>query len=121
MLVPLAAGRVRRAGHVPLRLHFHDTRNTGLANAFAGVEAGVDILDASVGGLGGCPFAPGATGNVVFEDLVFLCESKGFATGIDIEKLVAVRGILKSEMPGEALYGGLARAGLPHGTAARAA
>ena len=56
---------------------------------------------------------PGATGNVVFEDLVFLCESTGFSTGIDIEKLIAVRGILRSEMPGETLYGGLARAGLP--------
>jgi hydroxymethylglutaryl-CoA lyase len=79
------------------------------------------VLDGSLGGLGGCPFAPGATGNVVFEDLVFLCESKGFPTGIDIEKLVAVRSILKLEMPGEALYGGLARAGLPRGAAARAA
>ena len=67
----------------------------------------------SLGGLGGCPFAPGATGNVVFEDLVFLCESKGFDTGIDIEKLIAVRSILRSEMPNEALYGGLARAGCP--------
>jgi hydroxymethylglutaryl-CoA lyase len=66
-----------------------------------------------LGGLGGCPFAPGATGNVVFEDLVFLCESKGFATGIDVEKLVGVRSILGEAMPGEALYGGLARAGLP--------
>ena len=111
----------KAAPDATLRLHFHDTRNTGLANAYAGVEAGVDVLDASVGGIGGCPFAPGATGNVVFEDLAFLCESKGFATGIDIEKLVAVRGILKSEMPGEALYGGLARAGLPRGTAAKAA
>ena len=79
------------------------------------------ILDGSLGGLGGCPFAPGATGNVVFEDLAFLCESKGFATGIDIEKLIAVRAILRSEMPGETLYGGLARAGLPGGTAAKAA
>ena len=72
-----------------------------------------DIAPGSLGGLGGCPFAPGATGNVVFEDLVFLCESKGFETGIDIEKLIAVRSILRSEMPNEALYGGLARAGLP--------
>lgn len=70
------------------------------------------VLDGSLGGLGGCPFAPGATGNVVFEDLAFLCESKGFKTGIDIEKLVAVRAILKAEMPEEALYGGMARAGL---------
>jgi hydroxymethylglutaryl-CoA lyase len=93
----------------------------GIANASAALDAGARVLDGSLGGLGGCPFAPGATGNVVFEDLVFLCESKGFKTGIDIEKLVAVRGILKSEMPDEALYGGLARAGLPRGTAARAA
>jgi hydroxymethylglutaryl-CoA lyase len=85
----------------------------GIANASAALDAGVRILDGSLGGLGGCPFAPGATGNVVFEDLVFLCESKGFDTGIDIEKLIAVRSILRSEMPNEPLYGGLARAGLP--------
>jgi hydroxymethylglutaryl-CoA lyase len=77
----------------------------------------VRILDGSLGGLGGCPFAPGATGNVVFEDLVFLCESKGFATGIDLEKLIAVRRILREEMPNETLYGGVARAGLPGGSA----
>jgi hydroxymethylglutaryl-CoA lyase len=85
----------------------------GIANAAAALDAGARILDGSLGGLGGCPFAPGATGNVVFEDLVFLCESKGFATGIDVEKLVAVRAILGEAMPNEALYGGLARAGLP--------
>ena len=66
-------------------------------------------------------FAPGATGNVVFEDLVFLCESKGFATGIDLDRLIAVRSILRSEMPNEQLYGGLARAGRPAGSAAAAA
>jgi hydroxymethylglutaryl-CoA lyase len=71
------------------------------------------VLDGSLGGLGGCPFAPGATGNVVFEDLVFLCESKGFGTGIDLSKLIEVRRILEAEMPGEPLYGGMARAGLP--------
>jgi hydroxymethylglutaryl-CoA lyase len=79
------------------------------------------VLDGSLGGLGGCPFAPGATGNVVFEDLAFLCESKGFATGIDIDRLVEVRSILRSEMPGEQLYGGLARAGMPAGRSAVAA
>src|SRR5712664_2971020 len=89
------------------------TRGMGIANASAALDAGARILDGSLGGLGGCPFAPGATGNVVFEDLAFLCESKGFATGIDIERLVAVRSILRSEMPNETLYGGLARAGLP--------
>jgi hypothetical protein len=80
----------------------------GIANASAALDAGARILDGSLGGLGGCPFAPGATGNVVFEDLAFLCESKGFATGIDIERLVAVRSVLKAEMPNEPLYGGLA-------------
>ena len=70
-----------------LRLHFHDTRNTGLANAYAGVEAGVDVLDASVGGIGGCPFAPGATGNIATEDLVYMLERAGFSTGYDLDTL----------------------------------
>jgi hydroxymethylglutaryl-CoA lyase len=104
---------VRIAGSRPVCVHLHDTRGMGIANASAALDAGARILDGSLGGLGGCPFAPGATGNVVFEDLAFLCESKGFATGIDIDRLVAVRAILRSEMPGEQLYGGLARAGLP--------
>lgn len=112
---------VKIAGSKPVCVHLHDTRGMGIANASAALDAGARILDGSLGGLGGCPFAPGATGNVVFEDLAFLCESKGFATGIDIEKLVAVRSILRSEMPNEALYGGLARAGLPGRTAATAA
>ena len=72
-----------------LRLHFHDTRNTGLANAFAGVEAGVDVLDASCGGLGGCPFAPNATGNIGTEDLVYMLERAGFETGYDLPALIA--------------------------------
>ena len=109
------------AGSKPVCVHLHDTRGMGIANASSALDAGARVLDGSLGGLGGCPFAPGATGNVVFEDLVFLCESKGFATGIDIERLVAVRAILRAEMPGEALYGGLARAGLPRGTSAKAA
>ena len=104
---------VKISGSKPVCVHLHDTRGMGIANASAALDAGARILDGSLGGLGGCPFAPGATGNVVFEDLVFLCESKGFLTGIDIEKLIAVRSILRSEMPNEALYGGLARAGLP--------
>ena len=111
----LTAAAVKIAGAKPICIHLHDTRGMGIANASAALDAGARVLDGSLGGLGGCPFAPGATGNVVFEDLAFLCESKGFKTGIDIEKLVAVREILKSEMPGEALYGGLARAGLPRG------
>ena len=104
---------VKLSGAKPVCVHLHDTRGMGIANASAALDAGARILDGSLGGLGGCPFAPGATGNVVFEDLAFLCESKGFATGIDIERLIAVRSILRSEMPNEALYGGLARAGLP--------
>jgi hydroxymethylglutaryl-CoA lyase len=104
---------VKISGSKPVCVHLHDTRGMGIANASAALDAGARILDGSLGGLGGCPFAPGATGNVVFEDLAFLCESKGFATGIDIERLVAVRSILKTEMPDETLYGGLARAGLP--------
>jgi hydroxymethylglutaryl-CoA lyase len=117
----LTLAAVRLAGVKPICVHLHDTRGMGIANAAAALDAGARILDGSLGGLGGCPFAPGATGNVVFEDLVFLCESKGFPTGIDIDKLVAVRAILRSEMPNEPLYGGLARAGLPRGTAAKAA
>ncbi|MBX9801312.1 MAG: hydroxymethylglutaryl-CoA lyase [Caulobacteraceae bacterium] len=71
-----------------LRLHFHDTRNTGLANAYAGIEAGVSVLDASVGGIGGCPFAPGATGNIATEDLVYMLERAGYSTGHDLDALI---------------------------------
>jgi hydroxymethylglutaryl-CoA lyase len=73
----------------PLRMHFHDTRNTGLANAYASIEAGVDVLDASCGGLGGCPFAPDATGNIGTEDLVYMLERGGFETGYDLPGLIA--------------------------------
>ncbi|HEY1881339.1 MAG TPA: hydroxymethylglutaryl-CoA lyase [Caulobacteraceae bacterium] len=72
-----------------LRMHFHDTRGTGLANAFASVEAGADVLDASCGGLGGCPFAPAATGNIATEDLVYMLERAGFETGLDLDALIA--------------------------------
>jgi hydroxymethylglutaryl-CoA lyase len=109
----LTAAMVALCGPRPVCVHLHDTRGMGIANAAAALDNGARILDGSLGGLGGCPFAPGATGNVVFEDLVFLCESKGFATGIDIAQLIAVRAILQAEMPDEPLYGGLARAGLP--------
>src|SRR5262252_7553064 len=117
----LTKAAVKLAGSKPICVHLHDTRGMGIANASAALDEGARILDGSLGGLGGCPFAPGATGNVVFEDLVFLCDSKGFPTGIDIEKLVAVRQILREQMPNEPLYGGLARAGLPRATAAQAA
>ena len=117
----LTRAAVKIAGKRPICVHLHDTRGMGIANASAALDQGAQILDGSLGGLGGCPFAPGATGNVVFEDLVFLCESKGFATGIGIEKLIAVRAILKEAMPNEPLYGGLARAGLPCASTAKAA
>jgi len=71
-----------------LRLHFHDTRNTAMANIFAGVEAGIDVIDASVGGIGGCPFAPGATGNVATEDAVFMLHRAGYQTGYDLDALI---------------------------------
>jgi len=117
----LTRAAVGLAGVKPICVHLHDTRGMGIANASAALDEGARILDGSLGGLGGCPFAPGATGNVVFEDLVFLCESKGFATGIDIDRLIAVRAVLKEAMPNEPLYGGLARAGRPRATAAKAA
>jgi len=78
----------KAAPDAQLRLHFHDTRNTGLANAYAGVEAGVTVLDASCGGIGGCPFAPNATGNIATEDLVYMLERGGFETGYDLDALI---------------------------------
>jgi len=71
-----------------VRLHFHDTRNTAMANIFAGIEAGIDVIDASVGGIGGCPFAPGATGNVATEDVVYMLSRAGFETGYDLDALI---------------------------------
>jgi hydroxymethylglutaryl-CoA lyase len=110
--------RVRKAvGGIPLLAHFHDTRGLGIANVSAAIEAGVRAFDASLCGLGGCPYAPGATGNVVTEDVVFLAESLGFDTGIDLEKLIKVREIVAKALPGEALYGQTAKAGLPKGFA----
>jgi hydroxymethylglutaryl-CoA lyase len=105
-----AIGRERFAG-----LHLHNTRGLGLANVVAGLELGVDSFDSSLGGLGGCPFAPGATGNIVTEDLVFMLESMGFSTGIDLQKLLEVRDLLAQALPGEELYGYLPAAGLPLG------
>lgn len=98
-------------GDIPLRMHFHDTRNTGIANAFASVEAGARILDASVGGLGGCPFAPAATGNIGTEDLAYMLDRAGFETGLDIGGLIAtaqwVAGLI-----GKAPASSVARAGV---------
>ena len=93
-----------------LRLHFHDTRNTGLANAFAGVEAGVTVLDASCGGLGGCPFAPAATGNLATEDLVYMLGRAGYETGYDLQGLIDA-GRWIGEKIGKAPVSALSRAG----------
>ena len=94
-------------------LHLHDTMGLGLANALAGLDEGIRSFDAALAGLGGCPFAPGASGNIVTEDLVFMLESMGFATGIDLERLVAARAILREGLPDEATHGAVARAGIP--------
>ncbi|HSJ78263.1 MAG TPA: hydroxymethylglutaryl-CoA lyase [Erythrobacter sp.] len=86
-------------------LHLHNTRGLGLANVVAGLEEGITTFDASLGGLGGCPFAPGASGNLVTEDLVLMLNSMGLKTGIDLEKLLEVRKIVAEALPGEPLYG----------------
>ncbi|WP_017671794.1 hydroxymethylglutaryl-CoA lyase [Blastomonas sp. AAP53] len=96
-------------------LHLHNTRGLGLANALAGLDEGITTLDSSLGGLGGCPFAPGASGNIVTEDLVFMLEAMGVDTGIDLDALLAVRSILAEALPGEPLYGFTPDAGLPLG------
>lgn len=95
--------------------HMHNTRGLGLANCLAAYDEGVRVFDASQGGLGGCPYAPGASGNVVTEDLVFMFEAMGVSTGIDIERLIAAREALKAGLPGEPLYGMTPEAGLPKG------
>ena len=98
------------APSVPLRVHFHDTRGVGLANAFAAVEAGVTVLDSSCGGLGGCPFAPAATGNVATEDLVWMVHRAGYRTGIDLEAMIDA-GRWIGERIGKAPVSSLSRAG----------
>ncbi|MBV0881541.1 hydroxymethylglutaryl-CoA lyase [Noviherbaspirillum sp. L7-7A] len=95
--------------------HMHNTRGLGLANCLAAFEEGVRVFDSSLGGLGGCPYAPGASGNVVTEDLVFMFEAMGVRTGIDIDRLIAAREPLKAGLPGEPLYGMTPEAGLPKG------
>jgi hydroxymethylglutaryl-CoA lyase len=101
--------------HALSGLHLHNTRGLGLANVIAGLEVGITTFDSSLGGLGGCPFAPGASGNIVTEDLVFMLEAMGLRTGIDLAKLLRVRGILREALPGEPLYGFTPDAGLPLG------
>lgn len=95
--------------------HMHNTRGLGLANCLAAYDAGVRTFDASLGGLGGCPFAPGASGNVVTEDLVFMFEAMGVATDVDLEGLFAARAFLQAGLPGEPIYGMTPAAGLPKG------
>ena len=101
--------------------HMHNTRGLGLANCLAAFDVGVRTFDASLGGLGGCPYAPGASGNVVTEDLVFMFEAMGVRTGIDIAQLMAARQPLMAGLPGEPVYGMLPEAGLPKGWRAHAA
>lgn len=95
--------------------HMHNTRGLGIANCLAAWDEGVRTFDASLGGLGGCPYAPGASGNAVTEDLVFMFEAMGVCTGIDIEKLIAARAPLRAGLPGEPVYGMTPEAGLPKG------
>jgi hydroxymethylglutaryl-CoA lyase len=100
--------------------HLHNTRGLGLANALAAYEEGVRHFDSSMGGLGGCPFAPGASGNVITEDLVFMFESMGLRTGVDFGKLMEARKLLVAGMPEEPVYGHTPMAGLPKGFRAAA-
>lgn len=112
-LIKLVRGVVGDAGLTGI--HLHNTRGLGLANVLAALDCGLTTFDASLGGLGGCPFAPGASGNIVTEDLAFMLEAMGLDTGIDLEKLVAVRSILREVLENEPLYGFLPDAGLPLG------
>jgi hydroxymethylglutaryl-CoA lyase len=117
---PASVRRVVKAvtgavGKIPVAAHFHDTRGQGLANVLAALDVGVRRFDASLAGLGGCPYAPGATGNIVMDDLVFMMEGMGLRTGIDIAALVEVRAILKRALPEVPLHGAIAKAGLPKG------
>jgi hydroxymethylglutaryl-CoA lyase len=115
---PAAVERVFRrvmadVAPLPVSGHFHDTRGLGLANVLAALNAGARAFDASLGGLGGCPYAPGATGNIVTEDLAFMLEAMGFETGIDIDRLVAVRELVARSLPNVVQHGAIAKAGLP--------
>lgn len=107
----LMEGLAQRAPGVRRRAHFHNTRNTGYANAVAAVEAGVDALDAATGGIGGCPFAPGATGNIATEDLAFLLHGMGVTTGVDLDAVVANASWLQGKLGGDPIPGQLSRAG----------
>jgi hydroxymethylglutaryl-CoA lyase len=103
------------AGSIPVSAHFHDTRGLGLANVLAALDVGIRRFDACLGGLGGCPYAPGASGNIAMEDCVFMLESMGFATGIDLARLLEVRRTVEAQLAGITFYGSIGRAGLPKG------
>jgi hydroxymethylglutaryl-CoA lyase len=123
---PAAIRRVFRevldmAGSIPVAAHFHNTRGLGLANVLAALEVGVRSFDASLGGLGGCPWAPGATGNIVMEDTAFMMEAMGFDTGIDLDRLIEVRRMVEGFMPGITFHGDLPKAGIPKNYARRLA
>lgn len=105
----------REVGDIVIFAHFHDTRGLGLPNVLAALEADIRYFDASLGGLGGCPFAPGATGNINFEDAVYLLESLGFDTGVDIDGLVNFRREVETWLPTESFQGRISNAGLPKG------
>lgn len=104
---------ISEVGPITIGAHFHDTRGVGLANVVTALECGISHFDASLAGLGGCPFAPGASGNIVMEDLCFMLDSMGFDTGVDIEKLIEVRKIIARSLPDISMQGALAKAGLP--------
>jgi hydroxymethylglutaryl-CoA lyase len=106
LILPVAGGKLNCA-------HFHDTRGLGLANCYAALEMGITRFDTSIGGIGGCPHAPGASGNVATEDVAYLMASMGIATGQDFERLIALRGKVARWLEGEALHGAIWRAGLP--------
>jgi len=112
----LATGIWENCGREKLNgAHLHNTRGQGLANALMAVEIGMTTLDSSLGGIGGCPFAPGASGNIVTEDLVFMLEAMGYDTGIDLDKLMEVRQLVQAALPKQQLYGFTPDAGLPKG------
>ena len=120
---PVAVARLfeaarRIAGERLCGGHFHDTRGLGLANALAAMQAGVTRLDASLAGIGGCPHAPGASGNIATEDLAYMLASMGCATGVDTSRLLALRADLAQWLAGQTLHGAVWRAGLPSTLAA---
>lgn len=103
------------ARDIPVVAHFHDTRGLGLANVDAALDVGVRRFDASLGGLGGCPYAPGASGNVVTDDLVFMLEAMGLNTGVNLDRLLETRSFMQSKLNKEPTYGSIAKAGVPKG------